>query len=610
MASPEPFHAKLERLRGFSGSPEAFWALYLDLIASAAEASQGVVLTPVGTQGERNWRELARQSAGSGVPAQFPPEVISKLEEAARARGLAEAVAGPPEAKTSVIGLAIRTGSEGPSPLGVLVVETKTGRDAEMRIQRLLLLADYPSLHFATRSATVARADLAKVTGTLDLLNQLNPFREFLPAAMALCNEFASRFKCTQVSLAWLDGRYLKLQAVSNLEKFASKVEAVRDLETVMEEALDQDDEIVWPSAPGSPAIVREHGLYSSRHKVPILASIPLREKGSVVGIVHLHRADTPFSAADLAALRVQCDQAGPWLAVLWRFGRGGVRRWRERVRAALGKLWGVENAWAKLGAAAGALVLLALVVVRIPYRVDSTFILRSANQVLMPAPFDGFIQSVQHESGDAVQKGEVLLDFDETPLRNREASLLADIERYRGEAERAESGGHFAELRIAQAQESESRADLAIARYQISQSSLKAPFAGVVMEGRHREELGASVKQGELLFRVARLDGVYAEIDVDERDIQDVQPQARGQVSFTSRPGEAFPLLVTRIDPGGTVKKGSNVFIVRGDLDKAKDWWRPGMTGVAKINAGWRSLGWIAFHRLVDFLRLKFWWW
>ena len=142
MAAPEPFHAKLERLRGFSGSPEAFWALYLDLIASAAEASQGVVLLSVGTQGERNWRELARQSAGSGAPAQFPPEFISKLEEAALARGRAEAVAGPPEAKTSVIGLAIRTGSEGAAPLGVLVVETKLGREAELRIQRLRLLAD------------------------------------------------------------------------------------------------------------------------------------------------------------------------------------------------------------------------------------------------------------------------------------------------------------------------------------------------------------------------------------------------------------------------------------------------------------------------------------
>jgi hypothetical protein len=33
-------------------------------------------------------------------------------------------------------------------------------------------------------------------------------------------------------------------------------------------------------------------------------------------------------------------------------------------------------------------------------------------------------------------------------------------------------------------------------------------------------------------------------------------------------------------------------------------------MTGVAKIEAGRRSYLWIATHRLVDFLRLKLWWW
>ena len=610
MAASEPFHAKLERLRAFTGPAEAFWPLYLDLLGQAAEAAQGVILVAIGGAADRNWRELARQSLGAGAPAHFPPEFVARLEEALRTRGLAEAQVGAPDARLSVLGLGVRAGGDGPQPMALLVVETRAPREADLRAQRLLLLADLPARHFAVRQAELAQLDLTRVTGTLDLLHQLNPYRDFLPAAMALCNEFAARFRCTQVSLAWLDGRYLRLQAVSNLEKFSAKVEAARDLETVMEEALDQDDEIVWPAAPGSPAVAREHGLYASRHHVPFLASVPLRDHGTVVGVVHLHRAEAAFSPVELATLRVQCDQAGPWLALLWSYGRGGWQRWRERGRQALGRIWGVEQAWTKFAAVAGALVLLALIFIKIPYRVDAPFILRSANQMLLPAPFDGFIQSVAHESGDAVTAGETLLTLDQTPLRNREASLLADIERYRGEAERAESASRFADLRIAQAQGNQAKAELAIVRHQIEQAALVAPFTGVVMEGRHRERLGASVKQGELLFRVARLDGVYAEIDVDERDIQDVRLKAGGELSFTSRPSEGFPLTVTRIDPGGTVKKGANLFVVRGDLVGVRDWWRPGMTGIAKIQAERRSLGWILTHRLVDFLRLRLWWW
>ena len=269
-----------------------------------------------------------------------------------------------------------------------------------------------------------------------------------------------------------------------------------------------------------------------------------------------------------------------------------------------------IGNHRAPLENVSGSVVLLALFLVPVRYRVDAPFILRSANQQLLPAPFEGFIQSVARESGDAVAAGEPLLALDEVPLRNREASLLADSERYRGEAERAESAGRFAELRIAQAQGNQAKAELAIVRHQLGQAVLRAPFAGVIMEGRHRERLGAAVKQGDLLFRVARLDTVYAEIDVDERDIQEITPAAAGALSFTSRPGEEFDFKVARIEPGGVVKKGANLFVVRGEIAGARDWWRPGMTGVAKVDAGWRSLGWIATHRLVDFLRLKLWWW
>jgi hypothetical protein len=39
------------------------------------------------------------------------------------------------------------------------------------------------------------------------------------------------------------------------------------------------------------------------------------------------------------------------------------------------------------------------------------------------------------------------------------------------------------------------------------------------------------------------------------------------------------------------------------------EEWWRPGMTGICKINAGDRSLLWILTHRTVEFLRMALWW-
>lgn len=65
----------------------------------------------------------------------------------------------------------------------------------------------------------------------------------------------------------------------------------------------------------------------------------------------------------------------------------------------------------------------------------------------------------------------------------------------------------------------------------------------------------------------------------------------------------------MTRIIPAAEVKSGENTFPVRMTMnEKPPFWWRPGMSGVVKIEAGDRPLIWIATHRLIDYLRLLLW--
>jgi len=50
------------------------------------------------------------------------------------------------------------------------------------------------------------------------------------------------------------------------------------------------------------------------------------------------------------------------------------------------------------------------------------------------------------------------------------------------------------------------------------------------------------------------------------------------------------------------------NAFLLRAQLEDDAEWLRPGMTGVAKIDGGRRTLWWRATHRIVDFIRMKLW--
>ena len=121
---------------------------------------------------------------------------------------------------------------------------------------------------------------------------------------------------------------------------------------------------------------------------------------------------------------------------------------------------------------------------------------------------------------------------------------------------------------------------------------------------------VGSPVAKGDILFRVGRTDRIYAELEVEEAEIHEVDLAMDGEIALASQPGETYRIKVVRIEPSAVAKEEGNVFLVRCELpDGFSSWWRPGMTGISKLNARDRTLLWIFTHRTVDFLRLRFWW-
>jgi hypothetical protein len=96
----------------------------------------------------------------------------------------------------------------------------------------------------------------------------------------------------------------------------------------------------------------------------------------------------------------------------------------------------------------------------------------------------------------------------------------------------------------------------------------------------------------------------------VPEAAIHELHEGMTGEFAFTSRPRLKFPLRVTRVEPVAQVKESGNVFVLHCEVvGDPEPWWRPGMSGLAKIDAGKRSILWIFTYRTMDFLRMRLWW-
>lgn len=606
--------AEIARLRRFTGAPAEFWPAFLSAASGLLGASRGILILkdhrPDGT-----WKKLSEWSH-NGQPDKlalsFNRQLI-ELGEAVQKDGTALVPLEAPtaaEARNFAAGVRLVLNRPEETCVGAFLIADADERQAHEALVRLQLVADTPSAYLQSHTAGQARTDVEKFAASLDVMTLLNAEQKFLGAALAMCNAVATRYGCDRVSLGWIEKGYIQVKTISRTERFDRHMAAVKALELTMEECFDQDDEIVYPTPDGTTFVNRDHEKFAKENSVAHLCSIPIRVDRSGVAVLTCERQSKPFAAAELQQLRLACDQAARRLSDLkdrdgW-IGARAVRGFRRQSA----KLLGPEHTWAKVLAILGALALIVLIFGRFNYRVEGNFLLKSDAVAYLTAPFDGFIKEVHVKPGDLLASSNILMQLDTDDLSLQEAEALAEQVRYQREAEKARATNGLAEMRIALSLAEQSKARLDLMRHRIQQSSIRAPFDGILVEGDLRERLSAPVKQGDALFKLTKLQGMYVEAEINQRDVHELKTGAEGEIAFVTQPKLKYRIKVDRVYPAAFPKEGENLFIVRCQvLDAPADWWRPGMSGLVKIEAGRRSLFWILTHRTIDFLRLYLWW-
>lgn len=602
---------RLESLREFVGPERVFWFHFLTTMAGVAGARLGVVLR-AGPEQEPGWETIAHWPAQGLNPDDLRAfsGAAGDLAETCVQQG--EAIRGRRSQYGPEWCIAVRVTQEGEVGALVVAFQLQGTQEAEAleALRRLRLLAPLPTLYRLRKQVTDSETAVGHFAAVLDLVAALNVHQRFLPVAMTLCNELATRHQCDRVSLGWLENGYVKVIAISRSERFDRKMEAIKKLEAAMEEALDQDEVIVWPEPESQRRVTRSHEAFSQLANVPSLCSVPLRLDGEPVAVVVAERTTQPFVEVEVRLFALYGEMAARRLADLRRTDRWFGARWLAAGREKLRTIFGPRHTLAKLSVAVALLALFLASIIHVDYRVSAPFFLRSEDMSFISAPFNGYLDEVKADVGDEVKKDAVLASLDTRDLLLEEAGAAAERTRFLGEVEKASGMDKPAEMRIAQAQAEQARVKLEIVQYRRSQANIVAPFDGVIVEGELRKRIGAPVKQGEVLLRIARTDRIYVEANVNERDVHHLRDGATGEIAFASAPKHSFHVRIERIEPAAMVKESGNLFAVRCSVAETPErWWRPGMSGVAKINGGRRTLLWIAAHRTIDFLRLQFWW-
>jgi len=491
---------------------------------------------------------------------------------------------------------AFQTAPQPPEPLiqklrwGVGVLESwlvqRADRGSEQSVERLMTVIN-----------SVAKA--LKEGGSKDV-------------ALTLATDLATRLDCDRVSIGFRNDGRARVYALSHSSKFVHNTNLIHAVAEAMDEAIDQNTLICLPQDRDRTLQSRAHQKLGREFGNQSLLTIPFTPDGEAKGAMVFERPDDrPFDAQDIELCQSIVVLVGRILYQRRQQERPFWIRGRDALLRECGRLFGARYIGRKLLVLALLLVLLFGVAVPGPFRVTATATVQGIIQRSLAAPFDGYVGDAAHRAGDVVKKDEVLATFD---TRETELELLraGNLEvQYRRQAEEAMAQGNSAAAAIAQAQARQASAQIQFYREQIARAALKAPFDGILVSGDLSQQLGEAVKRGQELFKISPMDRYRLWLDVDDREIDDIQVGQTGRVALAAMPDQQIAFTVLRVVPLAQVQEGKSVFRLEARLDgDALPALRPGMEGVGKIDIGRRSYFWIWTHGFVEWFRLKWWDW
>ncbi len=441
-------------------------------------------------------------------------------------------------------------------------------------------------------------------------------YQQYSLAAAAVLNELAIELQCERVSLGFVKGYRIEVDAISNSAKFDKKTNLLRAIQEAMQEAVDQQHSIHYPQQDGF-ELRKKHQVLSEIGHSGSLLSVPILELDKkdldkvtkVRGVLLFEHQDPKYFNRDN---QEYCEQIGyligPLLNLKKRQSRNVFQICFDTLRDLLGAIFGPRYLLSKLISLSVVVVICALAFYKTTYRVNADAVLEGWLQRTIAAPQDGFIRAVQHRPGDVVNQGDVLFQLDDKELQLEQLRWQSEKLKINQEYLDAFSSHDKTQVGILKARLAQVDANLSLVQSQIEKTQAMAPFEGVIVSGDLSQSLGSPVQKGEVLMQVAPLDKYRVILNVDEKEIRQLSLGQQGQLVLSSMPDERLDFTINRLTPMAEVTDGANIFKVEAQLDQHYEWLRPGMQGTGKIEIGEKSYLWIMSRNFMTWLKVWLW--
>lgn len=601
---------------------EAYWIRFIDTVAPLCLADGALLLKlAAGGDGKPQWAIEHRAIERAQYYLKQPGEAVAAdifMPLIPRCLANDFALSSPKEMGAEPVYLLIKLWHLRDTLLLLRIPTVNQARISEALL-RAQLVADIPQqsasrpVEQAKSSGFVSQQN-THVFSLLHLLIDVYQSNNFNSAAYALVNGLvAASEQIDQAVLGWQEGEYVRIKTISHYDRFEKKTEIVKYLESALEEAADQRASIHYPKAGSDPSVISlAHKQLKMHLDAREIFTFPLYDKqGEVQASLMLVSWHQGFSDELLDAVNfISSLLFEPLAQQKYKKDVWFIRATRAS-KSFLSLMLGRQYVWTKVTSILIFSFILWGLYSELPHRVNAVAQMVTDSTQLLSAPYDGHLAQVLATSGDIIVEGDMLAKLDIQELMLQLAELQAEQQRAQGEVDKARATVNLIDTKIAQARLSQVSARIKRTEYFLSQADIIAPFNGVIVDGERQELMGAPVRKGQVIYRMAKIEGLYLLLQVQQEDIDFVKPGSVGELALISQPDVKYPFSIEQIIPMARIQggKGAHFEVKARFLDEPQVWWRPGMTGAAKIEAGEKMAFWVLGHKLLNRLRMFLWW-
>jgi hypothetical protein len=459
----------------------------------------------------------------------------------------------------------------------------------------LQLIASHVTLWHAKQTLNEMDCESANSAALVEVMCDVARCSSVSAAAQLLVEESRKYLGSERVAIGLVapGAKLCRLVAVSGVTQIDAQATLSHQFEAVLNESLLRTVPGRWPPGENDRHLLSAHRQLSEACNGNQVYSARLcNAAGTPLGAwAFVGTKESPFDTTRAGFLRAGTSELGTLLELVKRSERTSL----------LGKLFdrpGIRRLSRSRKLAAALLVAAGCLALPIPHRISCDCVLEPVVRRYVAAPYDGTFEKSLVKPGDVVHRDQVLGRLEGREVRVEMAGLVADQSRTAKSRDVNMATGKTTAAQIDKLEMERLEQKKRLLMRRLEHLEIKSPIDGIVISGDLQRSEGVPVAVGQVLYEVAPLDHMVAEVAITDEERSHAQESQSVRVKLDAFPGASWSAPLTRINPRSELRDDDNVFIGEVALENIDGLLRPGMRGEAKISSGRRPLVWIILHK------------